>query len=333
MKAAWYEKTGPAREVMIVGEMDVPEPGPNQVLVRIHASGANPHDTKARSGWTGKAMYADRVIPHADGAGFIDRVGPGVSESRIGERVWTFRADIARAGGGTAAEYAVVNAAHAVPLPRDVALSAGASLGVPAITAHTAVLRDGTVAGKWVLVHAGAGAVGQFAIQFARWSGGRVIASASSPDKAALARSRGADEVFDYRDPEFVNKVLEVTGGNGVDRIVEVDLGANLAADIAIIRMNGIIASYSSTREPKPIFDYYAVAAKGVTLHAVQGRFLSEERRAAAVRDISAMLSRGLLQTPEPAVFAFDDVALAHEQIEAGAGVQKVMLAVRSLDE
>ncbi|MCO5093126.1 NADPH:quinone reductase [Bosea sp. (in: a-proteobacteria)] len=332
MKAAWYERNGPAREVMIVGEMAIPEPGPNQVLVRVHASGANPHDVKARSGWTGNPLYAEKVVPHADGAGFIEKVGPGVPASRLGQRVWTFRADAARPGGGTAAEFAVVNAAHAVPLPDNVPLSTGASLGVPAITAHTAVLRDGTVAGQWVLVHAGAGAVGQFAIQFARWSGARVIASASTPEKAGIARACGADEVLDYRDPDFVAKVRDLTGGLGVDRIVEVDLGENLAADIGAIRMNGIIASYSSTRVPKPVVDYYAVAAKGVTLHTVQGRHLSEERRAAAVRDISALLSRDLLKAPEPAIFAFDDVAAAHEMIEAGAGIRKVMLAVRSLD-
>jgi NADPH2:quinone reductase len=317
---------------MIVGEMETPEPGPNQILVRIHASGANPHDVKARSGWTGKPLYAEKVVPHADGAGFIEKVGPGVPASRIGQRVWTFRADAARPGGGTAAEFAVVNASHAVPLADCIPLTTGASLGVPAITAHTAVLRDGTVAGQTILIHAGAGAVGQFAIQFARWSGARVIASASTSQKAEIARMRGADEVLDYRDPDFVAKIYDLTGGVGVDRIVEVDLGENLAADIGALRMNGIIASYSSTRVPKPQIDYYAIAGKGITLHTVQGRHLSEERRAAAVRDISALLSRGLLQAPEPAVFAFDDVAAAHEMIEAGAGIRKVMLAVRTLD-
>lgn len=329
MKAAWYEKTGPARDVLIVGEMDIPQPGPNQVLVRVHASGANPHDTKARSGWTGKGMYAPQVIPHADGGGYIEATGPGVPEARIGQRVWTFRADIARPGGGTAAEYAVVNAAYAVPLPEHIPFTSGASLGVPAITAHTAVLRDGPVAGQWVLVNGGAGAVGQFAIQFARWSGARVIASTSDEAKAEIARARGADLVFDYRDPDFADKVLEATDGVGVDRISEVDLGENLAANMKMIRMNGIIASYSSTRVPNPEFDYYGLAAKGVTLHLVQGRWLAEERRATAVRDISAMLCRDQLQFPEPVVFAFDDIASAHELLEAGAGIRKVLLGVR----
>jgi NADPH2:quinone reductase len=202
---------------------------------------------------------------------------------------------------------------------------------VPAITGHTAVLRDGTVAGQWVLVHGGAGAVGQFAIQFARWSGARVIATASTPEKGAIARSRGADEVLDYRDPDFAAQAMELTGGAGVDRIMEIDLATNLAIDMACIRTNGIIASYSSTREPIPQVDHHAIAAKGITLHFVQGRWLSEERRAAAARDIRALLSRGMLQVPEPAIFAFDDVAAAHEVVEAEAGVRKVMLAVRPL--
>lgn len=328
MRAAWYERMGPAGEVMIVGELPPPVPQANQVLVRIAASGVNPHDTKSRSGWAGHGMPADRVIPHADGAGVIVAVGPGVDEGRIGQRVWTFRADIARPGGGTAADFAVVAASHAVPLPDEVDFLTGASLGVPAITGHTSVLRDGTVSGQTVLVQGGAGAVGQYAIQFARWSGARVVASASTPDKAAVARAAGADAVFDYRSPDFVADILEFTGGTGVDRIVEVDLGANLAIDIEAIKMNGIIASYSSTRVPKPTIDYYAIARKGITLHAVQGRHLSEERRAAAVRDIGSMLARGQLRHPEPAIFAFDDVAAAHERVEAGAGVQKVILAV-----
>lgn len=332
MKAAWYEKTGPAAEVMIVGEMETPAPGPNQVLVRIHASGGNPHDTKARSGWTGRPLFAPQVIPHADGAGFIEKVGPGVPASRIGERVWTFRADVARAGGGTAAEYAVVNAAYAVPMPDKTPMALGASLGVPAITAHTAVLRDGSVAGQWILIHAGAGAVGQFAIQFARWSGARVIASASDDAKAQIARARGADVVFDYRDADFAEKVLETTGGQGVDRIIEVDFGANLANNIKVMRMNGVIASYSSTRAPHPVIDYYAMASKGITLHMVQGKYLSEDRRMAARRDISALLDRGQLMAPEPIVYALDDIVAAEERIEAGAGVNKVIVAVRDLD-
>ena len=331
MKAAWYEQKGSPRDVMIVGDLPTPEPGPNQVLVRIHASGANPHDTKAMTGWVARPMPAPRVIPHADGAGFIEAVGPGVPKSRIGERVWTFRADAARPGGGTAAEFAVVAAAHANPLPDNIPFSAGASLGVPAITAHTSILRDGPVAGQWVLVQGGAGAVGQFAIQLARGAGARVIATASTDEKMQVARDCGADEVLDYRDSGFAAKVLDLTDGAGVDRIAEVDLAANLAADMAVIAMNGVIASYSSAREPIPEVDYHAIAAKGVTVHFVQGRWLSEARRAAATRDIGALLMRDRLRFPQPAIFEFDDVASAHELVEAGAGIRKAILAVRKL--
>ncbi len=328
MRAAWYERMGKPAEVITIGELPIPAPQANQVLVRIMASGANPHDTKSRSGWSGRAMPAARVIPHADGAGWIERVGPGVAAERVGERVWVFRADAARPGGGTAAQYAAVNAAHAVPLPNDLDFVTGAGLGVPAITAHTAVLRDGPVSGQTVLVHGGAGAVGQYAIQFARWSGARVFASASTPAKRVVAEACGADAVFDYRSPDFAKQVLEMTEGRGVDRIVEVDFGANLETGLKVIAMNGIIASYSSTRVRKPVVDYYALATKGITLHVVQGRHLSEDRRAHAVRDISALLWRQQLRHPEPVVFPIEQTAAAHELLENGSDGKKVIIAV-----
>ena len=328
MHAAWYEKNGPAADVIAIGEIASPRPGANQVLVRIVASGANPHDTKSRSGWSGRPMPAPRVIPHADGSGVIEAAGPGVDRARIGQRVWIFRADAARPGGGTAAEFAIVDAAHAVPLPNDVDFITAAGLGVPAITAHTAVLRDGPVSGTVALVQGGAGAVGQYAIQLARWGGARVVATARTPEKRALAKACGADMVVDHRSPHYTQEVIEFTGGKGVDRIIEVDFGANLEADLRMIAMNGIIASYSSTRVRHPVVDYYALASKGVTLHAVQGRHLTEGRRRHAVRDISALLSRGLLRHPEPAVFPLAQTAAAHELIEAGSDGKKAIIVI-----
>lgn len=326
MRAGWYEWMGPAREVMIVGDLQDPVAGPNQVLVRIAASGISPHDTKSRSGWAGHGMRAPQTIPHADGAGTIVAVGPGVDEGRIGERVWIIRADTARPGGGTCAELAVVRASHAFPLPADISWANGATMGGPAITAHTSVMRDGTVSGQTVLVQGGAGAVGQYAIQFARWSGARVIATGSNDEKRAVATACGADAVLDYRRPDFAAAVMELTDGRGVDRIIEVDFGENLANDIAVIKLNGTIASYSSTRVREPVVDYYALARKGITLHVIQNRDLPEDRRAAAARDIGVLLRRGLLRHPEPAPFPLEKVAEAHELVETGAGVRKVIV-------
>src|SRR5688572_8317455 len=178
MRAAWYEKIGPAGEVLQVGEMPAPEPGPGEVRVRIHASGVNPSDWKTRAGL--RPMTFPRVIPHSDGAGIIDRVGVGVPESRLGDRVWTWNAQWKRPFG-TAAEFVVLPAEQAVSLPDGVAFDEGACLGIPALTAHRAVTIDGSVESQTVLVSGGAGAVGSYAIQFAKLLGAsRIIATVSS---------------------------------------------------------------------------------------------------------------------------------------------------------
>jgi NADPH2:quinone reductase len=186
MKAAWYERNGPAREVLQVGEMPDPEPGPGEVRVQVHASGLNPSDWKTRAG-SSRRMAFPRVIPHSDGAGVIDRVGAGVPARRVGERVWLWNAQWKRPYG-TAAEFVVLPASQAVPLPSNVGFEVGACLGIPALTAHRAVTCDGPIAGQSVLVSGGAGAVGRYAIQFAKLLGaGQVMATVSSPEKAEIA--------------------------------------------------------------------------------------------------------------------------------------------------
>lgn len=328
MKAVWYERQGPAQDVLIYGDLDEPVPGIGEVSVRIVRSGANPHDTKNRSGWTGQPIPATRVVPHSDGAGVIAAVGPGVPTSRIGERVWLFRADLSRKGSGTAAEFAVVPSIHAVRLPDNTSFDIGAALGVPAITAHTALFCDGPVTGQVILIQGGAGAVSQYAIQFARWNGARVITTVSSEEKAALARNLGADEVIDYRHENVVERAKALAGTNGIDRILEVDFGANLEADHAIIRENGIIASYSSTKDTEPKLPYYAFARKGVTIHFIQGKNLPENRRAAAARDINVLMQRDLLRHPEVKVFPLAETAQAHDLLESGRFAGKVLIAV-----
>jgi NADPH:quinone reductase len=326
MRAAWYEASGPAREVIRIGELPRPEPEPGEVLVRVHASGINPSDTKRRAGWRNEPVAHARIIPHSDGAGVIEAVGAGV-QGRIGERVWLWNAQRGRAGG-TCAEYVALPQTQAVPLPQSIGFIEGACLGVPASTAHFAVLADGPLVGQTVLVQGGAGAVGDYAVQWAKRAGARVIATVGSDAKAALARASGADATVNRRAEDVVQRVLDLTDGHGVDRIVEVDLGANLQQDVALIRPNGVIASYSSTACPEPVFPYYPLAYKGVTLRLVQAYILPEPARALAVADIGEALRDGGLQHRIAAVFPLPETAAAHELLESGEAIGNVVVTL-----
>ncbi len=301
------------------------------VLVRIRASGVNPSDTKMRAGWRGAAMAFPLIVPHADGAGDIVAVGAGVDPACVGSRVWVYNAtalyDASRAFG-TAAQFCALPASQAQELPAEVSYLQGACWGVPACTAHRAVLADGPVAGRTLLVQGGAGCVGHYAIQFAKLCGARVISTVSSVDKAAHALSAGADAVVDYTKEDVVARVLELTGQQGVDRIVEVDFGANLAVDVAVLKPNGLIASYSSTAVPEPVFPYYALAYKGVTLRLVQGFNLPPDARSAAVRDIAQWSRAGRLQHAIGAVFELADIARAHEAVEQRTVIGNVVVQI-----
>lgn len=326
MLAVWYERCGAPREVLRVGELPRPEPRAGEVLVRIATSGVNPHDTKRRSGWSGECVSA-RTIPHSDGAGTIAAVGLGVAEQRIGERVWLFNAGRgARAREGTAAEFCAMPAEHVFPLPDGVSFETGATLGVPGLTAHRAVFADGPVTGQTVLVTGAAGAVGSYAVQLASWDGARVVATVSSPEKRAFVAALGVEHILDYRREDVAAGVLALTEGRGVERIVEVDFGANAQICAAVLAANGVVSAYSSSRERKPVLDYYAFARKGARLHFVQGMLLPREARESGVRDLTAALRLGLLRHPPPQSFPPEQAAEAHEWIEAGSGIGKAML-------
>lgn len=327
MRAAVYEATGPAHEVIRIATLPVPQPGAGAVRVRMRASGINPSDTKRRAGWRGAAMAHPMIVPHSDGAGVIDAVGDGVAAARIGERVWLYNAARGRPFG-TCAEFCVVPADHAIALPEGTDFAEGACLGVPAQTAHDAVFSDGPVAGLTVLVQGGAGAVGHYAVQMAAQAGARVIATVSSAEKAAHARAAGAAETVDYRSEDVAARVMALTGGRGVARIVEVDLGANLAADTAIIAENGVIASYSSTAVPEPVLPYYPLAWKGVTLRLVQAYILPPARRAAAVTAITDALRAGTLQHSIAARFPLGQTAAAHAFAERGQGIGTTVVEI-----
>jgi len=327
MRAAWYERSGPAADVLTVGEMPTPAPRANEVLVRIGASGVNPHDTKRRSGWTGEVLAGGRYVPHSDGAGTVVAVGPGVPEQRLGERVWLFGAGRGdRAGEGTCAEYCALPAERAFPLPDGVTMETGATLGVPGMTAHRAVFCDGPVTGQTVLVTGAAGAVATYAAQFCLWDGAEVIATISSNGKAEHARSLGIRHVIDYRREDVAARVLDITAGRGVERVIEVDFGANIATCAAALAPNGAIAAYSSSRERSPVLDYYAFARKGARLHFVQGMILSRPAREDAARDILAALQQRRLLHPTPHSVPLDRVAEAHLWVERGEGIGKSLV-------
>ncbi len=323
MRAALYDRYGPASEVLRVAEVERPEPGPGQVRVRIEASGVNPTDWKSRSGATPRPISGFQ-IPHHDGAGVIDAVGEGVDPGRGGQRVWIM---MAAAGNpwGTAAQWTVVPQERAVPLPDNASAELGASLGVPAVTAHRCLFADGPVEGKTVLVAGGAGAVGHFAIQLAKHAGARVITTVSGPQKAELAAKAGADLVVNYRELGAADVIRSFTGGAGVDRVVEVVLGANLALDLAVIAQpDARIVSYAA--EPTdPTLPVRACMNANVLLRFVLLYGVPQEPLAQAARDVTAAVAAGALTELPVTRFSLDQTAAAQDAVEAGA-VGKVLV-------
>jgi NADPH:quinone reductase len=336
MLAAWYDRPGPADDVFVVGECERPQVGTGEVLVRLRASGINPADVKRRAGW-GRADFNHapmRVFPHSDGAGEVEAVGPGVPPGLIGKRVWVWNASGGSFYGsaegverGTAAECVALPSRLVVELPRAVDFATGACLGAPAMTAHHVIFGDGDVLARTILVQGGAGAVGELAIQFAAAGGARVIATVSSAEKARIAMAAGAAYVIDRKREDVASRTLALCPG-GVDRIVEVDFGANIAIDAAVIAPNGKIASYSSTSNREPILPYYALQRKGVSVQFVQAFILPPLARARAIATINALLQTGRLRPTIAARLPLGDIARAHQLVESGQAIGNVVLTM-----
>jgi NADPH2:quinone reductase len=327
MKAAFYEQVGAAREVLRLADLPQPQPAAGEVRVRVEWSGVNPSDVKSRMGLRSKQMPFPRVIPHSDGMGVVDAVGEGVAPARIGQRVWLWNAAWGRPHG-TACEWLCLPQGQAVPLPDGVSGEAGACLGIPALTALHAVLMDGGVAGKTVLVAGGAGAVGHYAVQMAGLMGAaRVIVSASTPAKAALARAAGADDVVLYKSEPIVERVAQLTGGRGVDRIIELDLGVNGPADLEMLRVGGECVVYGSSASPLQL-PFFPLIARNLQLKFFIVYHLSPEDRARAVGTLTRLLARGALQHNVAARLPLDEIAAAHEMVERGEAVGNVVIQV-----
>lgn len=326
MKAAWYERLGPARDVLVVDETVVPTVSPGEVLVRVHASGINPSDVKQRSGWGGLRMRAARVIPHNDGAGVIEAVGEGVSPDRIGQRVWLYKATFPHAMG-TAAEYVVVPANQAVPLPANTSFAEAACLGVPAMTAHHCLFKDGAIQGQTVLVTGGAGAVGHYAIQLAKWGGAQVITTVSSEAKAEVARAAGADHIVNYKTENVVEKIRNITRyKTGIDRVVEVDFAGNLQTNLAVLKTNGSIATYASDSDFNAQIPFYSLVYKNLTVHYVLVYAMSDSAHAAAIEAITTCLESGVLRHQIAHRYPLSQIAAAHEAQESGQLVGKLVI-------
>jgi NADPH2:quinone reductase len=324
MRAAWYSRFGPAEEVLEVGELPDPQPGPGEVRVRIVASGINPSDVKLRAGQS-RPLAAERVIPHSDGAGTIDRVGEGVDALNVGRGVWTFNAAYKRAGG-TAAQYVVLPLHLTAPLPDGVSFQTGACLGVPAMTAHRCVFAAGPVAGRTVLVTGGGGVVGRMAVQMARWAGARVIATAGSAESLEHARTGGAHEVVDYREAQAYERIAALAGPEGVDLIVEVDLAANAQRSTAVLCQGGTVASYASPSDREPRIPFYAWAGRNVTLACVLVYEMTAAQRERAVQDIVEWCRSPHGGIAIARTLPLDDIVQAHRLVEADRKTGQVVL-------
>jgi NADPH:quinone reductase len=312
MKAAWYEKQGPARDVLIVGEMPDPQPVAGEVRIRVAASGVNPGDVKKREDAFGIGMPYPRVIPHSDGAGTVDAVGEGVSQEWLGRRVWCYGAQSYRPFG-TAAEYVVVPATQVAQLPEGVPMEQGACLGIPGITAHRAVHVAGPVEGRTVLVQGGAGAVGACAVQLAHRAGARVIATCRTESDKDIASRASADEVF-LADEKLAENVHRAAPG-GVDHIVEVAFAANIRTDIEVLAQGASIATYA-TNTPFAGIPVWQLVFMNARLFFVGSDDVPPEAKSQAACDINRALEAGWQGLDIAERFPLDDIAKAHEFVE-----------------
>ncbi len=326
MRAGWYERTGPARDVIETGDMPRPEPGPGEVLVRLHASGINPSDYKRRANTKAK-MEFPRIIPHSDGAGVVAGLGAGVKGLNEGQRVWVFNAQDRRPFG-TAAEYIALPAFQVRALPDNASFEDGACFGIPAMTGHRAVFSQGPVTGKTVYVPGAASRVGAYAVQFAKWGGARVIAAVSSAEKADAVARLGADVVLRRDQGDLAAAILAATGGRGVDRICEIDLGANIKVSEKVLVDGGSIASYASAAEPTVTLTVSPRRARNMVVELVFVYTMNDEAKDAAARDTIAAQEAGALIHRLARTFPLDRLADAHEAAESQAGTGHVVVSI-----
>jgi len=324
MRAAWYEKQGLARDVLVVGEMPDPTPGPGEVRIRIAVSGINPGDTKKRGDAFGVGMPYPRVIPHSDGAGRIDQLGPGVSAEWLGRAVWCYGAQSYRAFG-TAADFVVLPVDHVAALPDNVSPEQGACLGIPGITAHRAVHVAGPVAGRTVLVQGAAGSVGICAVALARHAGARVIGSVRADSDVSTARNAGAREVF-LSGKDLVTRVKAIAP-DGVDHIVEVAFGANVESDVELCKLGGSVATYA-TNDPSAKIPFWQMVFKNIRVFFLGSDDFPREAKMQAAQDINSALQAGWTGFEISERIPLAEIARAHDLVDHPVRPGRVVLTI-----
>ncbi len=327
MKTAQYNSFGHASDVLNLIELDTPSPAHGEVLVRLKYSAVHPSDVKKRAGAFPDLLNDGFIIPHSDGAGVIEAVGRGVPHSRIGERVWVYQAQFDR-HFGTAAEYVSIDSSRAVSLPDAIGFEVGACLGIPAMTAHRCIFADGSIEGQIILVTGGAGRVGHYAIQWAKHGGAQVIATASNSEAEANCYAAGADAVCPHHGDELISTVAEMTGGQGVERIVDAEFGGNLPVLLEVAKVGSTIASYASMRVPEPSIPFKRMMFMDLTLRMVLVYAMPESAKVEAIHDITDCLERGLLQHRIAHRISLDKIVDAHELIEQAGFYGAVLVDV-----
>ena len=318
MRASWYEKTGPARDVLQIGEMETPEACDNEVRIKIFASGVNPADVKLRSGQSNYGYNFDKVIPNSDGAGIIDQVGSGVSKKLIGQRVWLFNGQRLGRAFGTAAEYICININFVTELPEHVSFDEGATLGIPGLTAYHSVFADGSVNGKTILITGGAGAVGFYATSLASWGGAKVLCTVSGDQKAKRALLAGAENVINYKKEDVAERVGAYTKGKGVDRLITVDFGGDLPWMTSIMRQNSCVSAYASDSEKMPTLDFFSFMRKNIQIRP----FILNSLPPKELNNARLGISRWLIDKPNSIrpiakKFSLENIIKAHELVES----------------
>ena len=338
MRAITFTQVGDP-SVLELTERPIPEPGEGELRIRVLVSGVNPTDWKSRSGTTG-SVVVEPTVPNHDGAGVVDKLGAGVERCSVGDRVWVTLAGAGRPASGTAQDYTVVPAERVFALPKAADFELGASVGIPAATAHRAltVAEDGpdrlhpdALSGRVVLVAGGAGAVGNAAIQLARWAGATVIATVSGDAKANLAAAAGAHHVFNYKESDAAAQIRDAAP-DGIDVIVEVAAGANAELDLAVLRPRGTISIYANDGGAPFTLDVRGNMGLNSRYQFVLLYTVGSERITAAAEDINDAIEAGAFRVGEHAGlplhrFSLEDARAAHAAVEGGA-VGKVLVDV-----
>ena len=327
MNAFWFEAFGDAAVSLISGAQPKPKAEQGQVLVKISTTGINPSDVKKRAGAFSNLLDAGLVIPHSDGAGVIESVGEGVEGSRVGERVFVYQAQYGRRFG-TAAEYVAVDSIRAPRLPDTASFEVGACIGIPMMTAHRCVFADGGVRGQNILVTGGAGRVGYYAIQLAKWGGANVVATASNPADKATCLEVGADFVVNHRESGWGDAVLTLIGDEKINRVVDVEFGANLPELLNCLATGATIATYSSTQVREPKLPFLQMMFMDLPIRMVIVYAMPEEAKVQAIDDICHLLDSSALQHRVAHCLPFEEMVRSHELIEQGGFSGCVVVSV-----